>query len=190
MMYTHKTLLSAVLLFALCSVAGCGILDVENPNNLIEEDLGNPAAAESMVNGVEAAVTRALGFITAPYSVATDECTWVGSRDAWGQLDAGAIDFPGNEFTDQAFPYVGEARWMADDFKVRLENFGGSSAALARLNLYHAIIYTTIADMFDDFVIGSERTEPSPPVGAGEYEFVIRYGAEFREQCARNGSLR
>ena len=144
----------AALLIAVFSMAGCGILDVENPNNLIEADLDNPAAQGPMANGVEASVTQALSYILAPYSVGTDECTWVGSRDAWGQLDQGALDFVGNEFTDQAFPYVGEARWMTDEFKTRLENFAaqgaGDSEALTRVYLYHAIIYTTIADVFDD----------------------------------------
>ncbi len=160
----------AALLLAVFSMAGCGILDVENPNNQMEDDLNNPAAQGPMANGVEASVTQALSYILAPYSVGTDECTWVGSRDAWGQLDAGALDFAGNEFTDQAFPYVGEARWMADEFKTRLEDFqtagAGDPVALARVYLYHAIIYTTIADVFDDFVIGSDRTEPAAPVGA------------------------
>lgn len=161
--------LMAALLIGVFSMAGCGVLDVENPNNLIEDDLSNAAAADPMANGLEGALTRALGFITAPYSVGTDECTWVGSRDAWGQLDNGALDFIGNEFTDQAFPYVGEARWMSDNFKERLEAFQaagtGSTEALIRVYLYNAIIYTSIADMFDDFVIGSDRTEPAPPVG-------------------------
>ena len=157
------------LLIGVFSMAGCDLLDVENPNNLLEEDLGNSAAADPMANGLEGAVTRALSYITAPYSVGTDELTWVGSRDAWGQLDAGAMEFAGNEFTNQAFPFVGEARWMSDNFKGRLEAFqaegSGSPEALARVYLYSAIIYTTIADMFDDFVIGSNRTEPAPPVG-------------------------
>ncbi len=157
------------LLIGAFSMAGCDILDVQNPNNLIEDDLGNAAAADPMANGLEGSVTRALSYITAPYSVGTDELTWVGSRDAWGQLDAGAMEFAGNEFTNQAFPFVGEARWMSDDFKTRLEAFQadgtGSPEALMRTYLYNAIIYTTIADMFDDFVIGSDRTEPAPPVG-------------------------
>ncbi len=156
----------ATLLIVVFSIAGCGILDVENPNNLIEDDLSNPAAADPMANGVEAAVTRALSYGLAPYCVATDELIWSGSRDAWGQLDVGVIDFPGNEFTDLAFPFVGEARWMTDEFKSRLEAFGPSEA-LIRVYLYHAIIYTTIADLFDDFVIGSDRTEPAAPVGPG-----------------------
>ena len=150
-------------------MTGCDILDVENPNNLVEDDLGNSAAQAPMANGLEAATTRALSYILAPYSVATDECTWVGSRDAWGQLDSGAIEFAGNEFTNQAFPFVGEARWMSDNFKDRLEAFQAEGVvdteSLVRVYLYNAIMYTTIADVFDDFVIGSDRTEPSPPVG-------------------------
>ncbi len=89
----------------------------------------------------------------------------MGSRDAWGQLDAGVLDLPGNEFADQAFPFVGEARWMADEFRGRLERPGTNAETLARVHLYRAIIYTTIADMFDDFVIGSNRREPAPAVG-------------------------
>lgn len=163
---TNRCLVVLFLALLIGLGAGCGILDVENPNNLIEDALDKPVTAAPMANGVEAAVTRALGYITAPYSVSTDECMWVGSRDAWGQLDAGALDFPGNEFTDQAFPFVGEARWMADEFKGRLETLGaGANPSLARVNLYRAIIYTTIADMFDDFVVGSNRMEPAPPVG-------------------------
>ena len=160
-----RSLIATTVICAHFLAVGCGILEVENPNNLLEEDLGDPGAAAAMVNGLEAAVTRALSYITAPYSVGTDECIWVGSRDAWGQLDAGVLDFPGNEFTDQAFPYVGEARWMADEFTKRLEEAGSDSQTLARAHLYRAIIYVTIADMFDDFVIGSDRREPAPAVG-------------------------
>ncbi|MBO6577152.1 MAG: hypothetical protein JJ896_14705 [Rhodothermales bacterium] len=165
-MTTQRNFATFLVALLVVGFTGCGVLDVENPNNLIEEDLGNPAAAEPMANGAEAAVTRALGFVLAPYSVATDECTWVGSRDAWGQLDDGAIEFSGNEFSDQAYPFVGEARWMTDNFKNRLEEFGNSGESMARIYLYNAIIYTTIADVFDDFTI-SDRTEAGPAIGPG-----------------------
>ena len=170
--YLKQTVWPALLALAVMVVVpGCDLLDVENPNNLGESDLANPAAAGPMANGVEAAVTRALGYVLLPYSVATDELTWVGSRDAWNQLDIGAIAFSGNEFTDQAFPYMGEARWLADDFAARLEAFSAEGAAvgeeLARVYLYKAIIYTSIADSFDDFVISSDRTEAGMPVGPG-----------------------
>jgi hypothetical protein len=158
-------------LFLLVAATGCGdILEVDNPNSLIEEDLNNPSAANAMTNGVEASLTRALGAILAPYSTATGELAWIGSRNGWGQLDIGTVSDPGNEFTDAAFPYVAEARWQADDFIDRLETFRSEGTLpndrdLGRLYLYGAIAYTTIADMFENYPIDSEGREGAPPVG-------------------------
>jgi len=122
-----------------------------------------------MVNGVQATVTRAVGYIYAPYATASDELKWVGSRDAWGQLDLGNVDDPFNEFTDLAFPFVAEARWWSDAVIERLEQFSQegklrNKVDLARAYLYGAVIYVTIADIFDDFAF-SDRQEPGPPIG-------------------------
>lgn len=162
-------LTGAVLLGAGLTLSACDLLEVDNPNSLIEEDLSNPSAATPMANGAEASLTRALGAILSPYSTATDELTWVGSRDSWQQLDFGNTDNVLNEFTDAAFPYVAEARWVIDNFADRLEAFRAEDALpnalpLARVYLYKGIIYTTIADMFDNFVF-SNRTEPGMPIG-------------------------
>ena len=54
-------LLAIPVLVAGLLFAGCDLLDVDNPNNLVEEDLSNPAAAIAMANGAEASVTRAIG---------------------------------------------------------------------------------------------------------------------------------
>ena len=161
----------AILLVFGFAWQGCGdLLEVENPNNLIEGDLTNPAAASAMANGLEASVTRAQGQILKIYATASDELTWVGSRDAFQQLDFGNTTNPFNEFTDGAFPFVAEARWLADNFVGRLEAFQSEGSLtepenLVRTYLYKAVIYTTIADMFDDFAF-SDRTEASPPVGS------------------------
>src|SRR5919108_4379714 len=80
-------------------VAGCvavlaacsSFLDVHNPNNVPEDALNNPDAAPAIVNGVLAATARMLSGTTTPYAVATDELDWIGSRDAWGELETGAI---------------------------------------------------------------------------------------------------
>lgn len=166
------------------AMAGCDILDVENPNSLIEEELNNPSAATAMANGVEASVTRALGAYFAPYHTATDELTWIGSRDAWNELDGGTLSNPLNEFSDAAFPYVGEARWQADDFIQRMEGFQEDGTLrrtrdLVRGYLYGAIIYTAIADMFEDFPIDSDRREGAPPVGPDNmrnlYDTALNY---------------
>ena len=117
-----------------------------------------------MVNGLEGVTVRAYGNILAPYSVASDEMIWIGSRDAWQQLNFGNVDNINNEFVDAAFFYVAEARYWADDVIARGEEFSTSNAFtsknrtdLARAYWYGAVTYIFIADMFDDFVIGSGK---------------------------------
>ena len=89
-------------------------LEVENPNSLLEEDLEDPTAAGALANGAQATLSRAIGFMYGPYTTATDEGTWIGSRDAWNQLNKGAMGDPNNEFVDAAWPFATEARFMAD----------------------------------------------------------------------------
>jgi hypothetical protein len=111
---------------------------------------------------------------------------WIGSRDAWQQLNFGNVDNINNEFVDAAFFYVAEARYWADDVIARGEEFSTSNAFsdknrtdLARAYWYGAITYMVIADMFDDFVVGSVKTEGAPPVGPSNmgslYDTAVSY---------------
>lgn len=172
-------LIASIIMFLGCS------LDANNPNNLLEEQLG-VSAFSPMVNGLEGVTVRAYGNILAPYSVASDEMIWIGSRDAWQQLNFGNVDNINNEFVDAAFFYVAEARYWADDVIARGEEFSTSNAFsdknrtdLARAYWYGAITYMIIADMFDDFVVGSVKTEGAPPVGPSNmgslYDTAVSY---------------
>jgi len=152
-----------VLAFAACS----NLLDVTNPNNVNEDALDNPAAADSLTNGVLASTVRMLSAVTVPYSVSTDELDWIGSRDAWFDLETGGIANYLNEFTDGAFPFVGESRFLGDLTIKKLEKFNADGALvdklqLARAYLYTAIVYTTIADMYDDYALSDKRTSAAP----------------------------
>jgi starch-binding outer membrane protein, SusD/RagB family len=174
---------AATVLSTFGATACKGLLDVKNPNNIAEESLNNPQAAAQQANGVEASTTRMLSAVSVPYGVATDELDWIGSRDAWLNLEKGAISNYLNEFTDGAFPYVGEARYLGDQTVKRLEAFNASNAltskeSLARTYLYTAITYATIADMWDDFAFSS-KTTPAPAVGRANmvklYDTAIGY---------------
>ncbi|MBC7790300.1 MAG: hypothetical protein H7Z74_10175 [Anaerolineae bacterium] len=178
---------ATALAFAGVSAASaCDILDVSNPNNVSEDALNNAAAAPPLVNGLVAATTRALSSIFASYSTATDELMWVGSRDAYNQLDRGAISEQSNEFVDLSLFYVFEARYLANNAIDRLVGFGFEDAAandnskllLARAFLYSAIIYTTIADQFDDFAI-SNKTIAGDNIGPANmvqlYDSAVSY---------------
>ncbi len=160
----------ALLLALLVGVAGCdGLLDVDNPNSLVQEDLESPAAAGALANGALATVTRAWGQMILLHGSASDELQFTGSRNAWLQLQAGGLRDASNEFTDAAWPFITEGRWMADEAVRQLTIFDndgtlGNRNLLARSHLYSGMIYTQVADLWEDFVI-SDRQEVSAPIG-------------------------
>lgn len=154
-------------------LGGCSsLLDVKNPNDVTESALDNPAAAANIVNGIQASTARMFTAITTPYSVATDELDWTGSRDAWNQLETGILGDYFNEFSDGAFIYVGEARFVADDGirRVRQLDLDGKlndRSQLARAFLLGGLVYASIADMYDDYAF-SNKTTPAKPIGRAQ----------------------
>jgi hypothetical protein len=153
------------------TLACSSLLDVENPNNVPEDALDNPASAPAQAAGVLASTVRGLSGITTPYAVATDELDWIGSRDAWRELETGAIANHFNEFTDQAFPFIAEARYLGDQTIANLVRFDTDPAfastrparfLLARAYLYTAIVYASIADMYDDYAFSSKADHKAP----------------------------
>lgn len=179
-MWKIFTLLLAFTIFS-CN----DLLDAENPNSLVEKDLSDPRSAGPMVNGSKATLTRAIGDVLSTYSTSTDELVWSGSRDDWQQLNYGQLSNFENEFTDQVFAFVGEARWWADEVIKRIEGFQsegtllpGDESELVRAYLYGATIYITIADMYTDFAFSS-KLESGPAIGSanmvGLYDTAIGY---------------
>lgn len=164
--YFQLFLIPVLLLF----INGCeDPLQVENPNKLVEEDLDNPAAASAIANGALATCAQGMAYVLAPYEDATDEVTWIGSRDAWRQLNFGIVTDINNEFVDNAFKFIAEGRWMADKAVSQLEKFSADGTLenpvdLARSYLYAAFIRVYIADFFDDFAF-SDRRDPGPAIG-------------------------
>ena len=169
----------AVAVSATALLAACGdLLEVTNPNNVVEDALSQPGAASAIANGAGATVTRALTAILAPYGAVTDELTYVGSRDAYGYADKGEVSDPFNEFSDAAFPEMAEARWTSFSAVQRLKAFNDAGELvdkqdLTRALLYESIIFTSIGEMFDDFVIESNKTVAGPPIGEGNMAVVF-----------------
>src|SRR5688572_14078348 len=170
-----------------CAVAlafalpACDILDVNNPNNLTEESIDAVNAANALVNGAVAANWRGISSTWLGYLVGTDEIVWIGSRDAWGQLDQGFFSNPANEFTDAAFPLVTQARWMSDRAVRTLDEHvanpnNANNVALkrdqARAYLMAGLIYTVIGETQEDFVFG-EKEEGEDALGSAAMASVL-----------------
>lgn len=180
------------------SLGGCdGVFDVDNPNELVQEDLESPSATAALVNGAEATVARGAADAVLAVSVATDELVWVGSYDAGRELDTGFLTNAVNEFTNnEAWDTFAEGRFMADEAIRLLGGFDAEGtlrdrSALARSYLYGATVYTYAADWWDDFVI-SERKNASPPIGESEmialYDTAIEYATSGLDVARSIGS--
>lgn len=162
----------AMVLVALTMVSACTIFDtdIKNPNAVEEGALTDPASASILAIGLTNGLTRAFSSVYGPYAVASDELTWVGSRENWGFLDDGDVSRPDNEYTDAAYPFLSEVRWNANYVIDKLETYEKegrlpSRLDLARTYLMAGITYLSIAEMYDDFVISSDRTTAGEPVG-------------------------
>ena len=165
------------------TLSGCGdLLDVNNPNNLVEESISQAAAASAVVNGSLSLVSSAISQIWQPYLVTSDEVYWIGSRDAWLALDQGFIGNPENEFSDGAFPSVGRGRWMADQAIKILQGHASGDPSfnydLARANHFAGIMYTVIREVMEDFAF-SDKTESGAPVGPGNMSSVLNSGISY-----------
>jgi hypothetical protein len=165
---SRASLLPALALVV--ALPACDILDVNNPNNLTEESIEAPTAAAALVNGAEAANSRAIATQWLGYLMASDEIVWIGSRDAWGQLDQGFVSNPANEFTDAAFPIVAQARWLADrateivDGHVAETPTTALKREQARAYLMAGIMRVIIGETQEDFAF-SDKQEASEAVG-------------------------
>jgi starch-binding outer membrane protein, SusD/RagB family len=158
----------------------CDILEVNNPNSADEDDLGEILAASALVNSAVAANARGIANVWLGYLMASDEIVWIGSRDAWGQLDQGFVTNPLNEFTDAAFPLLTQARWVADTATVILDahvdTVGTLTTSLvadqARAWLHAGLIYTIIGEVQEDFVFGHKRVAEAP-IGPANMKTVL-----------------
>ena len=169
------------------TLSGCGdLLDVNNPNNLVEESISQAAAASAVVNGSLSLVSSAISQIWQPYLVTSDEIYWIGSRDAWLALDQGFIGNPENEFSDGAFPSVGRGRWMADQAIKILQGHVADDPSfaydLARAHHFAGIMYTVIGEVMEDFAF-SDKTESGAPVGPGNMSSVLNTGIGYLDKA-------
>ncbi len=162
---------AALLGAALAGALGCGsVLDVDNPNNVNAESLGEPASARAQVNGALAALTRGAAMLLGPVSTASDDMSWRGSLEGMQRFDLGYLADPYNEFLEASFQAMTPARYTAARAVRQLERFRADSALadpaqLALANLYLAITYDYIANHHDDFVIASSERDPGSAVG-------------------------
>jgi hypothetical protein len=190
-----RSSLGALLAVAVL-VAGCDVMDVSNPNSLVEEDIQSPSSAAGLKNGVLNATMVATGWTYAPLSTISDELYWNGSYESFGIYNVGRVTVENNEITVNTFPELSEARWLADNGITQLEAFDQDGALtdptiLTKVYIYSALVRITIADAFDNFVY-SDRQEAAPPIGednmAQVYDEAIAHLDAAASRAQSNGN--
>ena len=158
----------AMAVAAMVALSGCNLLDVDNPNSLVEASIKLEAAANGVVNGSLNRISNGISDVWEGYLVTSDELYWIGSRDAWGQLDQGFVGNPENEFLDSAFPSLGQAVWMAQNaveiLTEHAANGAGFEKDLARAHLFNGMILMVTGEVQEDMTF-SNKMEDGAPVG-------------------------
>lgn len=177
----RRTLGTAAAVMGSMALASCTVFstEVKNPNAVTEDAIAtSAAAATSLVNGLYGAVNAAGNQITGTSGAASDELTWVGSREYWNLLDVGDIGDPLNEYTDGQYPFVSQARWMASYVIPKLEGYDKAGslrnrADLAQAYFLAATIYTMIGENYEDFIISSDRVKNGASVGEANMRIMF-----------------
>ncbi len=182
----RRSVVSALVMGAV-SLSSCTIFstEVKNPNAVTEDAIATAsAAATSLVTGLYGSVNAAGNQIIGTSGAASDELTWVGSREYWNLLDVGDVGDPLNEYTDGQFSYVAQARWLGDYVIPKLEGYDKANslrnrADLAQAYFLTATVYTLIGESYEDFVISSDRIANGAPVGAANMRIMFDSAVTF-----------
>jgi hypothetical protein len=177
----RRSLGTAATVLGAMALASCSVFstEVNNPNAVTEDAISSSAAAAtSLVTGLYGAVNAAGNQITGTSGAASDELTWVGSREYWNLLDVGDLGDPLNEYTDGQYPYVSQARWMANYVLPKLEGYDKAGslrnrADLAQAYFLAATIYTLIGENYEDFVLASDRVKNGANVGEANMRIMF-----------------
>ena len=172
---------ATVLAIGAISLSSCQLFstEVKNPNAVTEDAIATASsAASSLVTGLYGAVNAAGNQLVGTIGAASDELTWVGSREYWNLLDVGDVGDPLNEYTDGQFPYVAQARWLGNYVLPKLEDYDKTNslrnrADLAQAYFLTATVYTMIGESYEDFVISSDRIVNGAPIGDANMRIVF-----------------
>lgn len=163
--------LGIVSVFSL-SMVGCDVddfFDVDNPTNLIAEDLDDPGLAEALGNSAETAVAGVYDDIEVWNAAMSDEAFLSGSGTFRIMIEEGITEGY-NQLTDDNYNSLAVARWIADNTTERsiaLSSNPSSDIRVARGHFWGGFARMLLADHYVDVVYdgGPPRT---PVQGIGD----------------------
>lgn len=177
----RRPFLVGALALSAVTLSSCQIFstDIKNPNAVTEDAIATAsAAAGSLVIGLYGAVNASGNQLVGTVGAASDELTWVGSREYWNLLDVGDVGDPLNEYSNGQYSYISQSRWLGDYVIPKLEGYDKGSllrnrADLAQAYFLAATNYVQIGETYENFIISSDRTANGSPVGEANMRIMF-----------------
>lgn len=163
----HRTFALGLVAVFSFSMVGCDdFFDVDNPTNLVAEDLDDPDLAEALGNSAETAVAGAFDDAAIWNACMSDECFLSGSGTFRIQIEEGITEGY-NQLYDNLYNALAAARWIADNTTERSKDLSGnpnSDIRVARGLFWGGFARMLLADHFRDVVY--DGGPPITPVQA------------------------
>lgn len=183
-----RWLRSAALLLALpIGTAGCsGLFDVDNPVDILEEDLDDARTIPALANSAEAAVVDAYDISLVYGELPGDGAIHIATNQGNLALDRGVLgEF--NERAEDVYNSMASARWTATEVTRRLVSLvedAASDPAVGRAYYWDALARITLADLHEE--VPFDGGPPNTP--AQVYEGAIALLQQAADVSAAAGA--
>jgi tetratricopeptide (TPR) repeat protein len=140
-----------------------GLFEVDNPTDILEEDLEDPAVATALANSAEAAVADVYDIVVQYGELPGDAVVHASTNQGNLALDRGILGEV-NERAEALYNALAAARWTATEVTRRLEALvedPSSNAAVARSYYWDALARITLADLIEE--VPFDGGPPQPP---------------------------
>ncbi len=162
--YSWILTLGAALVISALALAGCDLFTAQNPNDVLVEDLDDPALVPAFGNSAEGALSQAYGDAVIMGGLPGDGIIAASTNQGDVRPDRGI--FEGfNQFTANLWNVLSAARWTATEATRPLGELVDnpeSNILVARSYFWDAIARITLADLFEE--VPFDGGPPNPPV--------------------------
>ena len=167
---------SLVVLFCI-GVAGCDdLLTVENPQDILDENLESPEAINALSAGVAGDFAFAYGRNLLMTGILSDEIKHTGSQSGLRQPDEGDGGSAINTWTNNAYNAVAVSSWTGEDLVRRIERVtegADSNPHVAHGKIFAGFSILILADNYCEVIIdGGPRITPAEAYAEAAIRFT------------------
>jgi len=136
-----------ILLFGTAVIAGCDILNVEDPQRFTDEDLDTKEAVEAVGDGVLGDLYVAQDDFVNVTALLADEYIHTGTWTDWQEVTDGQVRAGRPNAADGTFNDLAQARWSAQDAQDRIKRVLGEEGENS-LNMVKAKTVEGFANLY------------------------------------------